>query len=215
MTVISVNVGLPRQVRWNGRMVLTSIFKEPVAGRVRLRGDNLDGDRQADLTVHGGPDKAVYAYPSEHYAFWQTKLPEAELPWGAFGENLTLAGWLEDEVHVGDRFRIGTAELIVTQPRMPCFKLGLRFGRDDMLARFLDSGRPGIYFRILAEGEIAAGDSIERLADDPRRVPLFDLFQIFSSRHTLTAADRDLLARAVLVPALAEGWRDYFRRRLG
>src|SRR5438128_4562282 len=126
MKLISVNVGLPREVIWKGKTVTTGIFKEPVKGRVMLRALNLDGDRQADLTVHGGPDKAVYAYPSEHYAFWRTELPEDELSWGAFGENLTLAGWLEGEVHIGDRFRIGTAALIVTQPRMPCFKLGIR-----------------------------------------------------------------------------------------
>src|ERR1700709_2105415 len=122
MKILSVNVGLPRPAVWKGRRIMTGIFKEPVAGRVRVRRHNLDGDGQADLSVHGGPEKAVYAYPSEHYPFWRRELELAELPWGAFGENLTTEGWWEDEVHVGDRFRIGTAELVVTQPRMPCFK---------------------------------------------------------------------------------------------
>ena len=214
MHVISVNVGQPRAVEWNGRTVATGIFKAPVAGRVKLRRHNLDGDRQADLTLHGGPDKAVYAYSAEHYPFWRAELPGHDLPWGAFGENLTLAGWREEEVHVGDRFRVGTAELIVTQPRMPCFKLGLRFGRADVVRRFLESGLSGFYFRVLEEGEIAAGDSMERSAEDPHRVSIADVFRLYPDHGPPTAADRDLLARAIQVQALPEPWRDYFRERL-
>lgn len=159
--ILSVNVGVPRKVSWNGGEVTTGIFKEPAAGRVILRRLNLDGDRQADLTVHGGVNKAVYVYPSEHYPYWQKQLPGVTLPWGMFGENLTTEGLREEETHIGDRFRIGSALLMVTQPRLPCFKLGLKFGRDDMPKRFLVSERTGFYLAVVEEGEIGAGDAIE------------------------------------------------------
>src|ERR1700751_4313873 len=139
MHVVSVNVGKPRPVPWRGRIPRTAIFKEPAAGRVAIRRHNLDGDAQADPAVHGGPNKAVYAYPSEHYPFWKKALPGVDLPWGAFGENFTTSGLLEKDVCIGDRFTIGTAEVVVTQPRLPCFKLNLKFGRDDMVKRFLAS----------------------------------------------------------------------------
>ena len=164
MKVISVNVSLPREVSWKGKAVTTGIFKRPVADRIIVRTLNLDGDRQADLRVHGGPNKAVYAYPSEHYPFWRRELPEMQLPWGMFGENLTIDGLLENEVNIGDCFRIGSVELIVTQPRMPCYKLNVRFGRKDIVKRFLRSGRSGFYLAVEREGEIGAGDSITRLA---------------------------------------------------
>jgi len=157
MKVISVNVGLPRTVHWKGKAVSTGIFKAPVSDRIRLRTLNFDGDRQADLSVHGGPDKAVYAYPAEHYAYWHGELPAMTLPWGMFGENLTTEGLQEDDtLQIGDRFRVGSAEVVVTQPRLPCFKLGLKFGRDDIVKRFLASGRTGFYFKVVAEGEVAA-----------------------------------------------------------
>ena len=210
--VISVNVGTPRPVEWNGRRVMTGIFKQAVSGPVRLRRLNLDGDRQADLSVHGGPDKAVYVYPSEHYPFWRGELPGHELAWGAFGENLTTEGWWEDEVHIGDRFRIGTAEAVVTQPRMPCFKLGIRFGRDDIIPRFLESGRPGFYLRVLEEGEVAAGDAMERIAEDPHRVTVVDMVRLYLDRDGETG--RDLLERATQVEALPRSWREHFLRRL-
>ena len=212
MRVISVNVGLPRPVEWNNRTVMTGIFKEPVDGTIPMRRLNLDGDRQADLSVHGGPDKAVYGYPSEHYPFWRGEYPDHGLTWAAFGENLTTEGWLEDDVHIGDRFRIGTAEVVVTQPRMPCFKLGIRFGRDDVIPRFLESGRPGFYFRVLQEGDVSAGDPMVRIAEDPRRVTVVDIVDLYLDKDK---ADRDLLARAVQVDALAQGWRDHFRKRIG
>jgi MOSC domain-containing protein YiiM len=154
MQVISVNVGLPREVLWKGKVVSTGIFKEPVEGRVQVRSLNLDGDRQADLTVHGGVDKAVYAYPAEHYDYWRNQLPEMELPWGMFGENWTIEGLSEDAVNIGDCFRIGSAEVIATQPRMPCYKLGIRFGRTDIVKRFLDSRLTGVYFSVVEEGEV-------------------------------------------------------------
>jgi MOSC domain-containing protein YiiM len=212
MKILSLNVGLPKPVSWRGRRIMTSIFKEPVEGRVSLRRHNLDGDAQADLSVHGGPEKAVYAYPSEHYPFWRRELEMEALPWGSFGENLTTEGWWEDQVHVGDRFRIGTAELVVTQPRLPCFKLAMRFDRDDIVERFLESGRPGIYFAILQEGEIGAGDAMERIHEDEHRVTVVDVLRLYLERKG--PGDPDLLRRAGSVEALAEGWREHFRKRL-
>src|SRR5258705_2398924 len=159
MNVISVNVGLPRGLRIDDRSVATGIFKTPVAGSVRVRSLNLDGDRQADLTVHGGTDKAVYFYPSEHYPFWQQALGQP-LAWGAFGENLTVAGLDEAAISVGDQLGIGAAVLEVTQPRLPCFKLAGKFQRDDIIKRFLDSRKTGFYARVLKEGALQAGDPI-------------------------------------------------------
>jgi MOSC domain-containing protein YiiM len=211
MKLVSVNVGLPREVEWNGRTIRTSIFKAPVSGQVHARKLNLDGDQQSDLTVHGGVDKAVYVYPSEHYAFWRNELPTADLSWGAFGENFTTEGALDDKaVHIGDRFRIGSAEFVVTQPRMPCFKLGIRFGRADIIKRFLHSGRNGFYFAVAEEGEVAAGDSIELLNRDENGVTIADIVELY----TADAAKQDLLHRVSELPALPESWRAYFRKRL-
>lgn len=174
MQVISINVGLPRVVEWQGEPVETSIFKEPVAGRVQVKRLNIEGDRQSDLTVHGGPYKAVYVYPSEHYPFWREQLPELEFPWGAFGENLTTVGLTEDSVRIGDRFRIGSAEFAATQPRMPCYKLQIRFGRLDMVRRFMRSGRTGFYLAVTREGEAGAGDEIVRIGTDPEAITIAD-----------------------------------------
>src|SRR5690349_18725523 len=161
MRLVSVNVGRPREIEWQGKIVRTSIFKSPVAGRRHVAMLNIDGDEQSDLTVHGGADKAVYAYPSEHYAFWRAELPDADLPWAAFGENLTTAGLFEDRVCSGDLIRCGEVEFIGTQPRLPCYKLGLRFQRLDMVKRFQEGGRPGLYLRVRREGEIGEGDRFE------------------------------------------------------
>jgi MOSC domain-containing protein YiiM len=211
MKLLSANVGLPREVEWHGRVVRTSIFKAPVAGRVQVRKINLDGDQQSDLTVHGGVDKAIYVYPSEHYAFWRAELPQADLSWGAFGENFTTEGALEDgAVHIGDRFRIGSAEFVVTQPRIPCFKLGIRFGRADMVKRFLHSGRNGFYLAVAQEGEVTAGDSIQVLARDENGVTIADIVQLY----TADAAKQELLQRASELVSLPESWRDYFHKRL-
>lgn len=167
MKVLSVNVGLPRLVEYNGEPVATGIYKKPVAGLVEVGEFNLAGDRQADLRVHGGFDKAVYVYPSEHYEFWRTKLPETEIPFGMFGENLTTLGLVETTVKIGDRFRIGTAEFVVTQPRVPCFKLGIRFNRLDIIKRFAKSGRGGFYLAVEKTGELKAADEIEFLGGQP------------------------------------------------
>lgn len=210
MNVVSVNVGEPREVPWRGRSVLTSIFKAPVAGRVAVRAHNVEGDRQSDLTVHGGADKAVYAYPSEHYAYWRDALPGVDLPWGAFGENLTTTGLLEAELRIGDRLRVGSTELVVTQPRIPCFKLGIRLGRTDMPKRFLASGRSGFYLRIVAAGEVAAGDPIAVIERDAHDVTVADVVALKAKR----GASPRLLRQVVDLPALSEAMREEFRKRL-
>jgi MOSC domain-containing protein YiiM len=210
MKVISVNVGLPREVEWQGERVLTSIYKAPVEGRLLARRLDLEGDEQADLTVHGGAEKAVYVYPSEHYAYWRAELPGVDLPWGSFGENLTTEG-LDESVRIGDRLRIGSADFVVTQPRMPCFKLGIRFGSMQMVKRFLQSGRSGFYLAVTGEGDVGAGDEITMppAADEPT-VTVAEIVSLYASR----GSDRELLRRASEAAALPEDWRDYFRRQL-
>lgn len=211
MELISLNVGLPRNVIWKGRTVTTGIYKEPVAGAVPLRKLNLDGDRQADLSVHGGPAKAVYAYPSEHYAYWRSELGRPELTWGMFGENFTTEGLSEKDTNIGDTFRIGSALVMVTQPRMPCYKLGTKFGRDDMLKLFLSSLRSGFYFSVLEEGEVATGDAIKLVARDPNNITVQDITKLYS-----TERDNDALKRrAIEVEALSASWRNYFLKQLG
>lgn len=218
MRVISVNVGLPREVTWKGRTVRTAIFKEPARGSIALRRLNLDGDRQADLTVHGGPDKAVYIYPAEHYAFWREELPGTELPWGMFGENLTVRGLRESDLGIGDRLRVGSAELMVTQPRVPCYKLGVRFGRPDMTKRFYRAGRTGFYVAVASEGAVAAGDAIEIVAREPHHVTVAGIYDAYRADHDQRGAlDRDVLStmrRAAALEALPELWRSYFAERL-
>jgi MOSC domain-containing protein YiiM len=210
MRIVSISVGLPREVHWHGKTVTTSIFKAPVPGRIAVKRLNVDGDQQSDLTVHGGADKAVYVYPSEHYAFWREELPGVALPWGAFGENFTTQGLLEDAIHIGDRLRIGSAEFSVTQPRMPCFKLGIRFDRADMVKRFLASGRTGFYLSVSREGEVAAGDPITVMARDGAALAVADIVGLY----TADRANQELLRRASELPALPAGWRDFFRKRL-
>jgi MOSC domain-containing protein YiiM len=208
--IISVNVGLPRLVMWREQTVSTGIFKKPVSGRVVLRRLNLDGDRQSDLSVHGGPDKAVYAYPSEHYDYWRIELPEMELPWGMFGENLTTEGLSDDAVHIGDRFRIGAAELTVTQPRMPCYKLAIKFQRADILKRFLASGRTGFYFSVQREGEIGAGDELELIGQSAHAVKVSDITRLYAKDRR----DVETMRRAIEVEALPEGWKEFFREKI-
>jgi len=174
MRLLSIQVGRPRDIDWHGEQVRTSIFKTPVTGPVGVRRLNLEGDEQSDLTVHGGPRKAVYVYPSEHYEYWRTELPDAALDWGAFGENLTTEGLLEDRVCIGDRLLCGSAEFVVTQPRQPCYKLGVKFDRLDMVKRFYRSGRSGLYLGVLREGTIAAGDALTLIATPGERITIAD-----------------------------------------
>ncbi|MGB8062301.1 MAG: MOSC domain-containing protein [Candidatus Sulfotelmatobacter sp.] len=210
MKLISLNVARPRIVLYKGQSINTGIFKEPVSGAVTLRTLNLDGDRQADLSVHGGPYKAVYGYPSEHYEFWRQALPEANLFWGAFGENFTTEGLFERELHVGDRLRIGAAIVMVRQPRMPCYKLAAKFQRDDMIERFLQSGRSGFYFSVEQEGVVETGDAFEFLSREPEAVTIAELNRLFVDDRY----NRDLLEKAIAAAALPEDWREYLAKRL-
>jgi len=203
MKVISANVGLPREVIWKGITIQTRIFKDPVDGPVTIRKLNLAGDQQADLTVHGGAAKAVYAYPAEHYEYWRETLPDVSFSWGKFGENLTTEGLTEDTLCIGDRLRVGSAVLMVTQPRMPCYKLGLRFERDDMIKRFLTSQRSGFYFSVIEEGEAQAGSKVEITSRDPHRVAVVEIVRLYLRQ----AQDQKLLHRAMNVSALPQNWK--------
>jgi MOSC domain-containing protein YiiM len=209
MKVISVNVGRPRLVVWNEQPVSTGIYKTPVDGRVMLRSLNLDGDRQADLSVHGGPTKAAYAYPSEHYSYWRAELPGMDLPWGMFGENFTTEGLNESTLNIGDSLRIGSAEVTVTEPRMPCYKLGIKFGRTDIIRRFLASGRSGFYFSVQREGDVGAGDQIELIARDENNLTVADITRLYAREKD----DLDMLRRAIDLEVLPQSWRDHFRKR--
>ncbi len=223
MKLVSVNTGLPREVSWHGRMVTTAIFKEPIKGRVALRKLNLDGDRQADLTVHGGEHKAVYCYLLAHYDYWKKELPGRDLPMGMFGENFTIdddgpallggQGSLEESVHLGDRFSVGTAEVVVTQPRLPCYKLGVRFGSDDMVKRFLASGRTGFYAAVVREGEVGAGDEMKVIAREVNAVVVSEITRLYVAKRYGEAEIR-AVRRALQVPELPESWKKYFRERL-
>jgi MOSC domain-containing protein YiiM len=217
MKLVSVNTGMPREVSWHGRMVTTAIFKEPARGRVALRKLNLDGDRQADLTVHGGEYKAVYCYSLAHYNYWKSEFAGRELPMGMFGENFTIddagEGLLEESVHLGDRFSIGTAEVVVTQPRLPCYKLGVRFGSDDMVKRFLASGRTGFYVAVAREGEVGAGDEIEVISGEANAVAVSEITHLYVTKRYGEAEIR-AVRRALRVEELPESWKEYFRERL-
>jgi len=199
-----------RDVIWKGKSVTTSIFKDAVEGRVQLRTLNLDGDRQADLKVHGGAHKAVYAYPAEHYDYWRRELPGVELPWGMFGENLTVEGMFEDEVSIGDQFRIGSAELTVAQPRLPCYKLAVKFARDDIIKRFLESGRTGFYFAVQKEGDVGADDSIEIISRDVNEQKVADVTRLYHDGKD----ELETLQRALRVDALPDSWKTHFERQL-
>ena len=210
MKLISVNVGMPREINIGGKTVRTSIWKNPVQGRVHVSTLNLDGDQQSDLTVHGGVDKAVYLYPSEHYAYWRAELPEVQLPWGAFGENFSAEGILEDQIRIGDRLRVGSVDFLVTQPRMPCYKLGIRLNRRDIVKRFLASKRTGFYLAVLREGEVGQGDEIDFIEKQESGVTISDIVSLYST----DSQNQELLRRATTVPALPQSWKDYFRKRL-
>ena len=210
MKLISLNVGLPRIVESNGEPVATGIFKKPKQGPIMLRTLNLDGDRQADLKVHGGISKAVYGYPVEHYEFWKRELPEMELPYGMFGENFTTEGMLEDALNVGDRFRVGKAELMVTEPRLPCYKLGIKFGRTDIIRKFLQSRRTGFYFAVVKEGEVEVGDEIELLGRDSNDITIADITRLYAFEKD----NLEMLRRAVKLEALSDSWREYFQKQI-
>ena len=227
MKLVSVNVGLPREVSWHRRTVATGIFKQSVSGLVTLGKLNLEGDRQADLSVHGGEYKAVYCYPLEHYAYWRRELPGRDLPPGSFGENFTTEGLLENSVHLGDRFSVGSAEVVVTQPRLPCYKLGIRFESDDMVKRFLASARTGFYFAVAREGQVTAVDEhanggprhdgpvneIRLLSSDPGAVPVSEITRLYIAKR-FTTDDVAVIRRSLQVSAFPDSWKSYFETRL-
>ncbi|MDQ4120356.1 MAG: MOSC domain-containing protein [Acidobacteriota bacterium] len=210
MKLLSVNVGKPRSVAHNGKRVRTGIFKSAVEGRVMVNELNLEGDRQADLRVHGGWSKAVYAYPYEHYDFWRAQLPALDYPFGIFGENLTTTGILEDEICVGDKLEIGSARFIVTEPRFPCYKLGIRFGFPEMVIHFHLSGHYGFYLAVEKQGEIEASNPVEIVHRDPRRVSIADIIRLKND----LSKDKDLIRRALEVEALPEGLKRRLRGKL-
>ena len=197
-------------MNFQNELVTTGIFKEPVRGRVRLRKLNLDGDKQADLTVHGGADKAVYAYPKEHYDYWKKELPGMSMPWGMFGENFTTQGMFEETVNVGDQFQVGTAKVVATQPRMPCYKLGVKFGRMDIIKKFLASGLTGVYFKVMKEGDLEQGDEIKLIKKDENNVTIKDIVKLY----TVNKNDLQTMERAVKVKDLPNGWRFHFIEQL-
>ncbi len=209
MKLISLNVALPRLATYRTQTFKTGIFKQPVSGPVTLRTLNLDGDRQADLVAHGGPFKAVYGYPSEHYEFWQHELGAAHLPWGMFGENFTTEGLFESELHIGDRLVIGSAIIVVRQPRIPCYKLAAKFHRTDIIARFLDSGRSGFYFSVEQEGTVEAGNEFTFLSRDLAGITVAEMNRLYA--HDIY--NRALFEKAMNTAALPESWRDHLKKR--
>jgi len=218
MKIVSVNCGMPREVAWHGVNVTTSIYKEPVDGPVALRTLNLDGDRQSDLTVHGGKDKAVYFYPIEYYSYWNSELPGRSLPYGSFGENFTVEGLAreslaEDSLHVGDRFLVGTAEIVVTQPRLPCYKLVIKFEMEDIVKRFLDSRRTGFYGSVTREGVVRAGDDLTPVSHDAESVPISAITRLYAARK-YGPEDVQLARRAIAAKALPASWKMYFEEKL-
>jgi MOSC domain-containing protein YiiM len=213
MRIESVNVGMAREVLWHGRPVTTGIFKSAVSGRIAVRTLNLDGDRQADLSVHGGKDKAIYCYQSRHYAYWKAELPGRELPPGMFGENLTVDGPADEAIFLGDRYRVGTAETMVTQPRLPCYKLGLKFDDDGMVKRFLAGGRMGFYLAVIREGTVSEGDEMALISRDTDPVPVSEVRRLYAAK-AYSPEDRKQLEKLLGVAALPDRWKDHFRQRL-
>ena len=213
MKIVSLNIGLPRDVIWRGMTVSTGIYKEPVAGRIPLRKLNLDGDRQADLTVHGGEHKAVYCYPLAHYDYWRKQLPGQDLPLGAFGENFTVESPFEDSIHLGDHLSVGSAEVVVTQPRLPCYKLGIRIPVPAMVKRFFASGRTGFYLAVVREGEVGAGDEITIIARDPHSVPVSEIIRLYAAK-SYSPTDITSAQNLLQVAAVPDSWKEYFQSRL-
>ena len=206
MKLISVNVSQPKEVSYNGKRIKTGIFKEPVSGRTMMRRLNIDGDGQGDPSVHGGVHKAVYVYPIEHYDYWKQALGRDDLTYGKFGENLTVEGMSEDTVHIGDVFRIGEALVEVSQPRVPCFKLGIKMGNPQIVKPFLESKRVGFYVRVLEEGEVGAGDTIERTKVGAGQMTVKEIVHLRHLDNTNTGAAE----KAANLPALTPSWRDSF-----
>ena len=211
MKLISINVGLPVKVKFGNEIVTTGIFKNPVDKRIKIKKLNLEGDRQADLTVHGGLDKAVYSYSSEYYDFWKQEFPDISFNWGMFGENLTTEGLFESQVNIGDVFQIGSSQIAATQPRMPCYKLGVKFGRMDVIKKFLESEKSGIYFKVVKEGEIGVNDTIKLIKKDNNNVTIKNIVEIITKDNKESTT---LMERAVKILDLPNGWKQYFLEKL-
>jgi MOSC domain-containing protein YiiM len=210
MRVIAVNVGTLRPIPWRGKQVQTGIFKHPIDGRIAVQSRGLDGDQQGDLKLHGGIDKAVYVYPKEHYEYWQHEFPDLTFPWGMFGENLTTEGASEDAMYIGNRWRIGSAQFEIVQPREPCFKLGIKFGNPKVIKQFLASGRSGWYLKVITEGEVGAGDQIFPVSQNDQHVTVTDLNKLLFQ----TVQDQSILQRALQIKTLPTGWHDLISQYL-
>lgn len=213
MKVVSVNVGLPRKIQFNNQLITTSIFKHPVHKKVKLSKLNLEGDAQSDLSVHGGVDKAVYSYPVEHYDYWRKIYPDMDIHFGMFGENLTTQGLHEGEVNIGDTYIIGSSRIVVTQPRMPCYKLGIRFGKMDIMEKFLNSLRSGIYFRVTREGELMEGDEIKLLSRDKNGVSIRDIVRLYKKKN-YNDSEFQLLERTTKLKFLPQNWKRHFEQEI-
>ncbi len=210
MRVIAVNVGTLRPILWRGKQLKTGIFKHSIGRRVTVRLHGLDGDQQGDLKLHGGIDKAVYVYPKEHYEYWQHKFPNLTFTWGMFGENLTIEGALEDTMYIGSKWRIGSTQFEIVQPREPCFKLGIKFGNPTVVKQFLSSGRSGWYLKVITEGEIGTGDQIVPISQNAQHVTVTDLNRLLSQ----TVQDQSILQRAMQIETLPTGWHDLISKYL-
>jgi len=208
--LLSVNVGLPRDVTWNGKTVRTSVWKSPVDGRRMARTLDIDGDAQADLEGHGGEHRAVFVYQVDSYRYWERILGRSDFTFGQFGENFTVEGLPDNEVCIGDRYRIGGAEFEVTQPRVTCYRVGIRMNEPRMPALLVAHRRPGFYFRVLKEGEVGAGDDIAKITDGPERISVAEVDALLY----LPGHSREQLERALRIPALSEGWQSSFQAML-
>jgi len=212
--VRSVNVSLLKQVQHNSKTVATGIFKQPVAGRVVINSFNLAGDQQVDLVNHGGEHKAVYGFASDHYAFWQQTLTQDELHYGQFGENLTIDGLHENIFCIGDQLQVGDSILEITQPRVPCFKLGIAFGREDMPRLFVENAATGIYFRVIETGSVASGDTVSLHQPHPARLSVQRLFKAYFDKSLTEAEKLAVMQRALEIDALSVEWREKLESRL-
>lgn len=210
MQVKGLFTGKPREVEYNGKIISTGIFKYPIVGPVKVYTLNMEGDGQADLSVHGGINKAVYAYPIEHYTYWQDTRPDLSFEVGTFGENLSVSGMKEDSVFIGDTYQIGEVTFSVTTPRMPCFKLGLRVGDPSFIKDFLKANKSGFYFKVLQEGRLDIGDHIKKVGEDGYRLSIREVVSLYDKQKT----NKALLTKAVNSPSLPQDWIDHFRQKL-
>ena len=210
MCIVSLNTGQVREINQNGKIITTGIYKTPVKGALQVNDLGIEGDRQADLRVHGGVDKAVYAYPAEHYDYWRELLGRDDLPYGMFGENLTITGYIEDSVYFGDVFKAGSAELQVTTPRQPCSKLNLKFEDKHMAKKFLASGKSGFYFRVLKTGKVKAGDQLIKIATSSDQLSIEEFNLVYNKDKN----NISLLKKVVEAKDVPSKYRERFSEHL-